>query len=91
MTFQTKRILYTVLASVAVVFLPWYVYAPLLCVGMIVFHNFIEAVVLAVIADLLFGFTGGSMMTIKYFTTSIIGIVFLLSVVFRDKLRFIND
>ena len=91
MTSRTKRIWYTVALCMAIVFLPWYIYLPMLCVGTFVFRNYVEAVIFAVVADMLFGFDDGSFFNIGYFTTLVVGIVFLLSIVFRDKLRFTKD
>jgi hypothetical protein len=91
MIFNSNRLVYTIVVFVSIVFLPWYIYLTLLCIGTFVFRQYSEAVVGAVVADLLFGFPGGSIFGLSYTQTIIVGGIFLLSLVLRNKLRFIYD
>ncbi len=91
MTSHSKRTLSTIFLLFCIFFLYWYIYLGLILIALFVFKKYSEGVLLAVVADLLFGYKGGSILGFSYSTTLIVGSVFVLSLVVRDKLRFIYD
>lgn len=91
MSSQAKRNLTTFFIFLCVIFLPWYYYVGLIVLSMFVFKKYTEGVVLAVISDMLFGYKSGGFMHLSYSTTLITGCFFMVSLVLRDKLRFIYD
>ncbi len=85
------RIISDLIIFVLIFVAPWWLTLFLLCVGLFYFEYFFESILFALLMDGFHGQPGVTFWGINALCTSIVSVVFLLSIFLKARLRFYTD
>jgi hypothetical protein len=83
---MNKRIFFDIVVFLSVILLPWWIWLPGILAGIVLFPQYIEGVILATLADVLYG-AGVHPLVYSFPFGMISAILVIISVPIRERFR----
>lgn len=83
-----RRILFSVCLLVLVLVAPYWIYLPVILVGVVVFPTFVEGIVVALMADALYGHSDGAIFILNFPYALGVAVLVSFAPIIRKRLRF---
>lgn len=83
-----QRIIFTVFLLIFLIFLPFWIYLPFAVLGIFYFNFYIEAFIVFLVSDLLYGIKIDKLFNLGFFQSSLVLFIFILGEFIKRNTRF---